>query len=71
MSIWGDVVVTPLEKAYLEADMEPFYKDDDTNGMDTTPAWSKNNQSYLFCYIIYGFYSTPNFYFYVETISWL
>uniref|UniRef100_A0A914D2P7 DZF domain-containing protein n=1 Tax=Acrobeloides nanus TaxID=290746 RepID=A0A914D2P7_9BILA len=37
MSIWGDVVVTPLEKAYSEADMEPFYRDDQ-NGMETEVA---------------------------------
>lgn len=34
MSIWGEVVVTPLEKAYNEADMEPFYVDGETNGME-------------------------------------
>lgn len=25
LSVWNDVVVTPLEKAYSPSDMEPFY----------------------------------------------
>lgn len=28
MSIWENVVITPLEKAYSETDMQPYYGDE-------------------------------------------
>ena len=31
MSIWENVVVTPLEKAYCKEDMEPYYGDQTNN----------------------------------------
>lgn len=44
MTFWGDVIVTPLEAAYVDRVMEPMYEDDGgnekageakTDGMDT------------------------------------
>ncbi|KAL3090724.1 hypothetical protein niasHT_022052 [Heterodera trifolii] len=43
MSIWENVVITPLEKAYSEVDMQPYYgeepkkEEENTNGGETLP----------------------------------